>query len=141
MNHSNNHFQKGIVILVVTMLLAIPNMRVYSAIGGYQSSSTAIMANNFYKHSCLTKNIRPVSLAASIVFAFAIAGSVAGAALLGAGVGSIGTVVAMKAAGIGTFSLGSKNLDAHYAKHDFSQFDNYTPSNMKPARFVNTLKK
>ena len=121
MNHLNNHFQKGIVILVVTMLLAIPNMRVYSAIGGYQSSSTAIMANNFYKHSCLTKNIRPyVSLVAVLGFAFAIAGSV----ILGAGVGSIGTVVAMKAAGIGTFSLGSKNLDAHYAKHDFSQFDN-----------------
>ena len=49
MNHLNNLFQKGIVILVTAMALTIPNLRRHSIIGNYHTSSMALNANAHYK--------------------------------------------------------------------------------------------
>ena len=51
MKKLNHYFQKVslksiVLILVTTMLLAIPRMNVYSVVGAYQKSSMAITANN-----------------------------------------------------------------------------------------------
>ena len=52
--YKNNHFQKGISILIVFMLLAIPNIHIYSEIGSYQTSSSAITANKIYTEKRLS---------------------------------------------------------------------------------------
>ena len=51
MNHSNNYFQKGVIILVATMLLTIPSLHVYSSVGSYQLSSQAVNANYYIIHT------------------------------------------------------------------------------------------
>ena len=47
-----NNLKKGVLILVAGMLLVIPSLNVYSSIGSYQSSSSAIVVNvDYKKHS------------------------------------------------------------------------------------------
>ena len=48
MKQVNNYLKNGALIFVVFMLLAIPNLHVYSTIGSYQTSSSAITANKNY---------------------------------------------------------------------------------------------
>ena len=48
MKQVNNYLKKGTLILAIIMLLAIPNLPVYSSIGSYQTSSSAITANKNY---------------------------------------------------------------------------------------------
>ena len=45
MYHLNNHFEKSVIILVITMFLTIPNMHVYSFVGKYLTTSPALTAN------------------------------------------------------------------------------------------------
>ena len=130
MNHFNNYFKKGVVILVMIMimLMSIPNMLVCSAVGSYKTYSTAIIANKFYKHPCCFAEKPPVwpiaSTSAALVIAVAFAVGVGIASFVGAGAGTIGTVVAIKAAIKGTFPLISKYDEKDYQRHDFSKFDN-----------------
>ena len=48
MKQTNEYLKKGTLILAIIMLLAIPNLPVYSSIGSYQTSSSAITANKNY---------------------------------------------------------------------------------------------
>ena len=124
MNHFKNHLKKGTITLVIAMLLTIPNMQVYSFIGSYKISSMAITANELYKSSRLAADPISVSLLAAIGTAVAIAMSVGFSALIGAGVGAIGTTVVAMKASKGTLPLISKYDEKDYQKHDFSKFDN-----------------
>lgn len=44
------HFklQKGVMLVVLLMLTVIPNLKVYSSVGGYSSQSLALKANGEY---------------------------------------------------------------------------------------------
>ena len=119
MKHSNNYFQKGIIVLVIAMLLTIPNIRVYSAIGSYQTSSPAITANN-KKHP----NTEGMMIGLDAI-AFAI------------GIICVASAVGFLVAGLGieefvhiSVSVGGKATERpdlvikNYHKYDFSQFDN-----------------
>ena len=66
MNHSNNYFKKGVIILVATMLLTIPSLRVYSSVGSYQLSSQAVNANNYYNIHTEKKGFRNLPAIAAV---------------------------------------------------------------------------
>ena len=113
MKHLNNYLQKGVVILIATMLLVIPNMNVYSSIGNYETSSSAIIANNDQEHPKKI-NDRP------FFPAFALVGIIIGAVVAG----SVGAVVGTELASEFGSSQPSYVVDENYVKYDFSQFDN-----------------
>ena len=127
MKKLNHYFQKVslksiVLILVATMLLTIPRMNVYSAIGDYQIASTAITANNNFQ---LYKDDKEKPFAPALV----------GATVLMA----IGGLVIVGAVAVGlTYALGGFRVrddreqhpiypdHRNYSKYDFSQFDNTT---------------
>ena len=126
--------QKSLVVLVVAMLLAIPNMRVYSFIGSYQTSSQAIKANNKYElqNRVIEKPIFPVyalyglgllgglgSIAAGVFQAIAMVKGVQAAKAAKAAMEE--QQMLQEATGVGSFSI--SNYKNHVA-HDFSKFDN-----------------
>ena len=137
--------QKSLVVLVVAMLLAIPNMQVYSFIGSYQTSSQAIKANNRYplQNRMVEKPIFPVyafyGLAAIVGLGSVVAGAVFIAKAIQAsqatskGQQMIQTKVAIainsqqtidsQQTTIGGDSSSISNYKNHVA-HDFSKFDN-----------------
>ena len=121
MNHSINYFQKGVIILVATMLLTIPNLRVYSSVGSYQLSSQAVNANNYYNIHAEKKGVRNLPAVASVVLTGAIV------------VTSIAVVVSVSqfqqsqidyCGFIINPALEPNPLNENYEKHDFSEFDN-----------------
>ena len=118
-------FTKGTVVFAVILSLIISNFRIYSAIGGYQTSSQAITANNNYKKSS-DRIEKPSALIGGFgtgpIVTMAIAASVFAVAT---------AVFAFTAVNIEYNSVFIKN-DQNYSKYNFSQFDNYTPSSMKP---------
>ena len=117
MNYLNNHFQKGIIVIVVAMLFTIKNMRVHSFIGNYQTSSLAITINNNYKkHTCSIEKLMFPMVEAAVMAAEAIAVGVV--ALAG-----IGALVYIVVSEVGKSSL-PLTSDFDYDKYDFSKFDN-----------------
>ena len=131
-----NSFKKGVVSIVVTMLVVIPNMRVYSIVGNYQTSSPAITANNEYAKDSYKKGDPPIWFEVTfigVMVGFLIALSVASV---------IATFTAQDDQENGGIAPSNTNqmFDEQYDKHNFAQFDRYTPSSMKPEGFVNTLK-
>ena len=124
MNHSNNYFQKGVVILVATMLLTIQSLRVYSSVGSYQLSSQAVDANNYYNIHTEKKGFRNLPAVASVVLTGAII------------IVSIAASVSVSQLNdedyvdyeYGDFiinpALEHNSLNENYAKYDFSEFDN-----------------
>ena len=118
MNYLNNHFQKGIIVIVVAMLFTINNMRVHSFIGSYQTSSLAITINNNYKkHTCsIEKLMFPMVEAAMMTGEMVVVGLVALAA-----VGSFAYLLVSEVIGKSSLPLTS---DFDYDKYDFSKFDN-----------------
>ena len=80
MKEVNDYLKKGAIILVVGMLLAIPNLHVYSSIGSYQTKSKAITANknhqlfeitNCYGQDVLVAAALPAKYSVDIARAFA----------------------------------------------------------------------
>ena len=120
MNYLNNHFQKGIIVIVVAMLLTIQNMRVHSFIGSYQTSSLAITINNNYKkHTCsIEKLMYPavVMVAKSVAVGLGVLASIG--AFLYIVVSEVKSLV-----GKSFLPLTSDFFD-DYDKYDFSKFDN-----------------
>ena len=113
-----SHFQKGVVVFVALMLLAIPNMGVYSFIGRYQIFSRAITANNTHEFLHIKKDRIAWPGVALLVAGFA---AVAGfSALVGGVVGGVGAFFLTNNTGIEEPIF----LDENYVKRDFSQFDN-----------------
>ena len=127
MKKLNHYFQKVslksiVLILVATMLLTIPRMNVYSAIGNYQKSSMAITANNNFQ---LYKNDKEKPVAPAIAGTFVLM--------------AIGGLVIVGAVAVGlNYALGGFRVrddreqhpiypdHINYSKYDFSQFDNTT---------------
>ena len=126
MKKLNHYFQKVslksiVLILVATMLLTIPRMNVYSAIGDYQITSTAITANNnfqLYKYD-KEKPIAPAILPALIETLVGICMSATLAVASGIAVGIYYAVHG----GFGEQPLIYPD-HINYSKYDFSQFDN-----------------
>ena len=112
MNQSKNHFQKGVLILVIAMLFTIPSLQLYSAIGSYQTTSQSIVANKNYDKKQGTGTPKSFWNKSTLV-----AGLVAG--LLG-----IAVYASKRAYDNGKAKPTHHAFDANYAKHDFSQFDN-----------------
>ena len=81
----------------------------YSFVGSYQTSSVAIVASNTYEPSH--------SEGKAIYLEAAILGIILGVAMVG---GFITAVVL----GVQKGSIANNNIDANYAKYDFSKFDN-----------------
>ena len=132
MNHLSNYFQRGAVILLVAiMLLTIPNMNVYSSIGSFQTTSTALTANQSQKLYSST-NDRPFIVIGipSILMAVGAIGVLGAAVGMSVASGRSATQVATDITSLGFFgidggsSLQSNNPSADDEKHNFSKFDN-----------------
>ena len=112
MNHSNNYFQKGMLILVAAILLTIANMRAYSYFGNYQILSSAITANDDYKPKKYSSERKTLIFMANCTEFILIASVILG--VLG--------VVAVATAKSSNNDITSYN--ENYTKNDFSKFDN-----------------
>ena len=130
MCHLNNHFEKSIIILVITMFLTIPNMHVYSFVGKYRITSPALTANAsrcFYTKKEKLFNLPTV---ACFTFAGVLATSVALSAAAGAILQFAFADVEVVETGVSVGLVdGAKqpllfNTDKYYTKYDFSKFDN-----------------
>ena len=128
MKKSINFFQKGVIILVATMLLTIPSLRVYSFVGSYQLSSQAVNANNYYNIHTGKKGIR--NLPAIIAITAAI-GIIAASAAVSLAVTELhlqqhlqGHMDETDNYGIINPVLEHNSLNENYTKNDFSKFDN-----------------
>ena len=119
MKKSINFFQKGVVILVATMLLTIPNLRVYSSVGSYQLSSQAVNANNYYNIHTEKKGVRnlPAVVAVTLTVGIIVASAVVSAAVSSSIDESYAPFIINPA-------LEPNPLNENYEKHDFSKFDN-----------------
>ena len=116
MNHLNNHFQKGIIILVIAILI-ISSMHTYSSVGSYQTSSFAMRANNKYEHSHKDDGFYWGSAA----FVLGVIGAVSAAIV------SLAVINYLSDRTNGNETLlyeSFVNDEIMYAKHDFSKFDN-----------------
>ena len=116
MGYLINHFKKVLIIFIVVMLLIIPNMRVYSFVGRYETSSQAITANSYY-NSLLDSHEKtvccwPGAVGFGVFAVLAITVIVAG--------------IAIKAIedDHGGKALLYNSFDENYTKYDFSDFDN-----------------
>ena len=110
MKYPNNYFQKVAVILVVSMLLAVLNLRVYSSVGSYQHYSMAITVSNNNECFSAVKErtwLTIVAVYMGIITVVSVAGAVAAAVTVH-----------------GKSSSSYKNVTSNYAKYDFSEFDN-----------------
>ena len=114
-NYLKNKFQKGTIILITSMFLTIPNMRVYSFVGNYKTSSPAIKANNIcdlHTNKEMLLNF-PVAQAVIMVGSIFIAIAVA-----------IAVTEDMDNRGLIMDPTLESNHFNHYKKYNFSQFDN-----------------
>ena len=117
MSHLSNHFQKGILFLIVIMLLGIPSIRVYSLVGNYQDHSMAISANNnLDSHKNKDRLYYPAVASTAVigvVLIIYVAGILAGLA----------AIVNEKGCGL-EYHPENQIIHANYEKYDFSEFDN-----------------
>ena len=109
------HFQKILIVLVLVMLLTTLNMRAYSIVGNYKTSSLAIEANK-------KNNERDVKERSYITFQ-ALAAGLFAAAVVCVGF-SLGIAKVVKNSQEERSLLALKYVDSYYIKYDFSQFDN-----------------
>ena len=128
MNHSNNYFQKGVIILVATMLLTIQSLRVYSFVGSYQLSSQGVDANNYYNIHTKKKDFFNMP---AIIVVTAVIGIIAASAAVSLAVTELhlqqhlqGHMDETDNYGIINPALEHNSLNEKYVKHDFSEFDN-----------------
>lgn len=108
--------QKIVLLVVAAMLTVIPNMKVYSSVGGYTSSSAALTANST---SMQTQAAADAALPAALA---AAAEAIGLAYAAGYVVGTIAHHV-YNAIGAAEVSLALAVQD-DYDPYDFSKFDN-----------------
>ena len=121
-NQTNNYLKKGAIILVIIMLIAIPNLDVYSSLGGYQTFSPAITANStYYTHSRRKEDLYYLSLVTAVVSP--VVGAVALVTILTNAVALLTAPAVIAGAGI-SFPKGGLLFTIKYHKYDFSKFDN-----------------
>ena len=134
MYHLNNHFEKSVIILVITMFLTIPNIHMYSFVGKYRTTSPALTAN---ASKFVTKKERfffNIPAIACLAFTGAIVAVVcivaASEAMVQAAIVSDSEVIEAGSAVLGLIDDGGEQqplfsiTDKYYGKHDFSRFDN-----------------
>ena len=130
MKQSDNYFQKGIIVLVVAMLLTIPNMRVYSAVGSYQTLSPAITANTDYKFPHSIEKPNAALFAGNVALVSSVLGMTGAAAIAMALVGDeafltgIAALFSFRHNDVFTKKMSIVNNGENYTKYDFSKFDN-----------------
>ncbi|MDO4230413.1 MAG: hypothetical protein Q4C98_11415 [Capnocytophaga sp.] len=99
----------GVFVLVAIMLLTIPNMSVYPAVGSYQANSMALVATQDYGITTAAND------------KIALPGIAAGVALaIVAAVGFIDGWNSIHA----EVRMAFLDFEKNYNKHDFSKFDN-----------------
>ena len=112
-----NNLKKRVLILVAGMLLAIPSLNVYSSIGSYKTSSSAIVVNvDYKKHSHV---IGKTLLAPFDLYGMSKEEFMELAAILADQDTPIANI-STTCCGYHPLSLKAKT----YAKYDFSGFDN-----------------
>ena len=116
-----NNIQRGIIVLIIAMLIAIPNLRVYSFVGNYKTSSSAITANNYYRK--YSTRVEKPSVLVTGMGSLAIVASAISVAFILSGTIAVAVANAIMDDGIQPNDSIIKN-DQNYAKYDFSQFDN-----------------
>lgn len=110
MNTFKKNSRKGVLLLVLTMLLTIPNLQVYSAVGSYNTSTLALSANQDYPISSGAKGKGAIP---------AILGVLAGVGLFV--VGSVGFYDGWSSHHSDkTLAI---NFEENYDSNDFSKFD------------------
>ena len=122
MKKSINFFQKGVIILVATMLLTIPSLRVYSFVGSYQLSSQAVNANNYYNIHTGKKGIRNLPAVACLATAAIILSAALVVCLVENNINIAQGDIQNQ--NIGNITNPMNTFEENYRKHDFSEFDN-----------------
>ena len=117
MYHLNNYLKKSVIILVLTMFITIPNMRVYSFVGSYQTLSPGIIANNIHNQYTTKEGFLnlPAVLSVGAAVAAFMASITAVAILVTKDKDNRGFMMSR--------TLAHNHFD-RYGKYDFSQFDN-----------------
>ena len=124
MKQTNEYLKKGTLILAIIMLLAIPNLPVYSSIGSYQTSSSAITANKNYM-SFAAANGTTIDMIADLLTNSSISLRLAHSTdLYSNAIERIMANEANQAHGHHGHPLASRYATETYAKYDFSGFDN-----------------
>ena len=123
----SNYFQKikwknCAILTVVAMLLTITNLNVYSFIGTYTTSSSAIMAINEREFSHSIE--KPNALFFASVAAFAFASGFSAANVLSAVFLGVLPAAALFRPNDQLIEKMSLFNDNDYSKYDFSEFDN-----------------
>jgi hypothetical protein len=110
MNKLKKTSRNGVLVLIAVMLLTIPSMPVYSAVGSYQSNSMALAANKDYNATAMAsdKVIWPAVLAVAAGVGLAV-------------VFAVGVVDGWNSHHPKPPASKFKN---DYNKYDFSKFDN-----------------
>ena len=108
-----NKSKKGVLILVAIMLLTIPNMPVYSAVGSYSTNSPSLVANSNNK----------ITGASSAKAAWWAAAAEAIALAYGAGY-VLGTLAHHAYDALGGHPKQIAMAPVGYNSTDFSKFDN-----------------
>ena len=117
MKKTNFSLQKTVLLLAMIMLTVIPNMKVYSFVGGYASSSSALTAN-----STLPTKLQASETAAWWVAAIAVA---VGAVVLAYDTGYVvGTLAHHAYNAFGEQQQSIAMIAGNYNSTDFSKFDN-----------------
>jgi hypothetical protein len=97
---------KAIIVIVAIMVIGIPNMKVYSSVGSYNSSSMALTANKSY---------RPTELASRDAALPAVLAAVGLAVVFAVGVIDGWNSVS---------AIAYSELSVTHDANDFSKFDN-----------------
>ena len=121
MKQTNEYLKKGTLILAIIMLLAIPNLPVYSSIGSYQTSSSAITANKNYIPFAAA-NGTTIDMIADLLTNSSISLRLAHSTDLYSN--AIERIMANEANQAHGHPSASKPISKTYAKYDFSSFDN-----------------
>ena len=117
MNQLNNYFKNGALILAVVMLLAIPNLHVYSSIGSYKIASSAIAANRVHQSFAVNDYANIITEIGGI---FAISREVVE---YGIAHGLLSDPSSYDPSSYGYYTTRG-SISKNYAKYDFSGFDN-----------------
>jgi hypothetical protein len=104
--------RNGVLVLIAVMILTIPNMPVYSAVGSYQSNSMALAANKNYNATAMAsdKVIWPALLLVAAGLGLAV-------------VGAVGVIDGWNSIHA-KLRKTSSDFEKNYDKYDFSRFDN-----------------
>lgn len=116
MKKMKNMSRKALVIVLATIIMLLPNVRAYSSVGEYASTSLAISASNEYPTNPDTAKVAVPAVVGAVLLGAVLVG-VFVAGLLD-GWAACGASKVFKTRAVFYQSLASK-----YDPHDFAKFD------------------